>query len=364
MKHILMAVYNAIEVDARVIRAAETLAMNSFKVTVISCNSNKNYSNNLFENIIYTSKRNGPSLLIGFWYYVINYCLRNKRNIDCFYMHDYFMPYIGKLVKLTTRKPFIYDAHELLFQKKRKGYSLREKFFLLLEKVSIHDADLVISANNERLKIIRRIYRLKNVISVGNISKRKEVTIVPIQERDKLIVYQGILSEERNISLYIRVLKLLPEDIKLKLIGNGPDLLYYKKLVEELCLKDRVIFTGKIPYNQLLEESAKCRIGIVNYLMDDLNNYYCSPNKLFEYIQANIPVICSPQPFLIDSVKKYHIGEIWDWRMKDIYQLSDIILKMMSQSTSYCTLMEKFNHDNNHENEMGKLSYYVKKLLD
>lgn len=357
-----MIVYNTIQNDARVIRAAEALSKIGYNITVLSCNSDLNYVNPNFESVVYTSKSNGPLLLLKFYKYILRYVQKHDK-FDCYYMHDYFLPYLGKRIKKHTGKPFIYDAHELLFQRKEIGYTNREKLFLLLEQKSIGHADLVIAANDERLRLIRRIYNLKNAISVGNIAPSVNVPDMPTNARDKIIVYQGVLSEERNVSSYINVLTLLPNDIKLKLIGNGPDVDFYKQLCKTLKLEDRVIFTGRIPYSQLLKESSKCRIGIVNYLMDDLNNFYCSPNKLFEYTQCKIPVICSPQPFLKEIVDKYHIGEIWDWRTKDITKLSVIIKRMMDNTDYYCQLMDLFNKDYNSENELSKLTCSVDNLL-
>lgn len=359
---ILMVVYNTIQNDARVIRAAETLSKSGYKITVMSCNSDIKYSNPNFKSIVYSSKSRGPLLLLKFYSFILRYVCKNVK-YDCYYMHDYFMPYIGKVIKKLTGKPLIYDAHELLFQRKDFGYSKREKFFLYMERHSIKHANLVIAANDERLRLIRQIYRLRNVISVGNIAPMLNIPMISTTARKKIIVYQGVLSEERNVSSYIRVLTKLPTEIKLKLIGTGPDVKYYKQLCSELKLQDRVIFTGKIPYSQLLKESVDCRIGIVNYLMDDLNNFYCSPNKLFEYIQCKIPVICSPQPFLKEVINKYHVGELWDWRTKDITKLAVIIGNIMDKTDYYCNKMDKFNIDYNSENELSKLTKAVNSLL-
>lgn len=170
MSKILMLVYNTIQNDARVIRAAEALFKDGHEITVISCNSDKNYNNYAFSSIVYTSRGNGPKSLINFWGYCIKFIFSNHEKFDILYCHDYFMPIIGRICNIIFKKIWVYDAHELLIQKKTHSWSSREKLFFWLEKKSIKNANLVVAANDERLRIINSIYKLKNSISVGNIA--------------------------------------------------------------------------------------------------------------------------------------------------------------------------------------------------
>lgn len=359
MARIVMAVYNTIQNDARVIRAAEALSKSGHEIAVISCNSDCSYSNPAFNSIVFSYPKKGFRLLIRFWKYVMRWLKDNRDNYDIIYMHDYFMPIIGAISSKRLNKKWIYDAHELLIQKKTYKKSKREIFFYLLEKYSAKKADLVIAANDERLRIIKKIYNLSNVTSVGNISSL-DVSGTVKSTKD-LIVYQGILNDERRPDIYIKVLNYLPKHIGLKLIGGG-NIDYYKNLAEKLGLSDRVIFTGKIPYNELIKESQECKVGIVSYKMDDLNNLYCSPNKLFEYTQFGLPIIASPQPFLKQVVEKFGIGVIWDARKESLEDLAERILKVIENNSIYKENMITFNNYYSSDKEMKKLVDAVSKL--
>lgn len=360
MANIIMAVYNSIQNDARVIRAAEALNKDGHKITVLSCNSDVNFSNPAFESIVYSYPKKGFRLLLHFWFFVWKWLKTYKKDYDIIYMHDYFMPIIGAFSSKRLKKKWIYDAHELLIQRRKYKKSKRELFFFILEKFSAPKADLVIAANDERLRIIKRIYKLPSIVSVGNISN---LNIRKINDKpDDIIVYQGILNEERRPDLYIKVLKFLPDHIKLKLIGGG-NIDYYKNLAKDWGLSDRVIFTGKIPYKDLIGESQKCKVGIVSYLMNDLNNLYCSPNKLFEYIQFGLPIIASPQPFLKQVIKKYNLGEIWDCRKDTIENLAEKILGIINNYDLYRVKMAEFNHAYTSDKEMKKLTEAVAAIM-
>src|SRR5690606_15848710 len=91
--------------------------------------------------------------------------------VDLLYLHDYYMPIVGKFYYWLTRKKWIYDAHELIFNKKKSKISLRTKFFVCLEKISINSAALVISANYERSRLMKTYFSLKDLpVPVLNIS--------------------------------------------------------------------------------------------------------------------------------------------------------------------------------------------------
>lgn len=359
--YVLMVVYNQIQHDARVIRAAEAISDLGSKVVVVSCNSDLRYDNDKFQSVVFSSTLKGPLLLIRFWLFSICYAIKNKKSIKLLYMHDYYVPFIGLLLSKILSKKWVYDAHELLLQRKGHKYSMRELFFIILERIAIRKANLVISANEERKRIITYIYKLKSSISVSNIAPCSHNSIGINHENT--IVYQGIMSEERQISKYINMMVLLPEYVKMKLIGNGPDIDMYKQQVKNLGLENRVILTGRIPYSKLIEESKVCKIGIVSYLMDDLNNYYCSPNKLYEYVQSGIPVIVSPQPFLVSVVKTYKIGEVWDINKEGENSFKEKAIKILKNFNTYQENMPQFNKHFNYDSEMLKLKEAITPLV-
>ncbi len=360
---ILMVVYNAIQYDARVIRAAETISSLGEKVVVISCNSDESYLNSHFSSFSFNSKHKGGLLLLTFWYFVVKYSIVNRQKIKLLYLHDYYLVFIGRFINLFYNIKWVYDAHELLIERKESKKNLRESFFLLLEKLSIKHANLVVAANQERERILKSVYKLKNTVSVLNISPHiKHNKTENIFIKEDYIVYQGYLSKDRDIEDYILLLISLPKNIKLKIIGGGPDMDYFKDLVIKLNLVERVCFTGKIPYSQLIKENKNCKVGIVSYSLEGLNNYYCSPNKLYEYAQLNIPMLFSSQPFLIKVAKKYHIGEVIYKNMTTEAKVN-LITNMFSNISLYTENFGKFNADYSFENETLKLKRKISVLL-
>ena len=63
-----------------------------------------------------------------------------------------------------------------------------------------------------------------------------------------------------------------------------------------------------MPYHELLPYTASADIGILLYRNDCRNNYYCAPNKLFEYMMMGLPMIAANYPGLLPLVEGEGVG--------------------------------------------------------
>lgn len=75
-----------------------------------------------------------------------------------------------------------------------------------------------------------------------------------IKRKDFVILFVGRLAEEKNIEFLINAEKKLLEvnpNIRLLIVGDGPDKEKYEKMAESLELGDRVIFNGKAAWEEV-----------------------------------------------------------------------------------------------------------------
>ena len=100
------------------------------------------------------------------------------------------------------------------------------------------------------------------------------------------------------------------ENTQLWIVGDGDIRSKMQQLAKHLGLSDRIKFFGRVPIEELWKYTAKANLGIS--LEEDLGlNYrYALPNKLFDYIQARIPVVVSDLPEMAAIVKEYGVGEV------------------------------------------------------
>lgn len=128
---------------------------------------------------------------------------------------------------------------------------------LLRELISFTCTDyFACSKNVARAKYPKRL--LKNNVKIINnainltrfkfeICKREKIRKeYNILDNDKLIGIVGRLEPEKNHIFILQVLKLLNNNYKLFIIGNGALINSLKKEVEQNELNDRVYFTGKV----------------------------------------------------------------------------------------------------------------------
>lgn len=354
-----MAVYGPIQSDARVIRAARSLSEAGHTIQLISLNSDENYTSPWFDSIFIKDDRKYLSL-IHFLSKVLHIAI--KKRPDILYLHDYYMPIVGKVYKLRTGKKWVYDAHELIIPEK-KSTTMRMRFFAFLERFSISSASLVVAANEERLAVMKETYQIKESVAIQNISDytTRILPQEPLENKENIIVYQGAMMTSRHIDFYVRAHKLLSSDYSLLLIGDGDSMSNLKSIAIETKIADRIIFTGKVTQKELYDYSAKAKIGIISYPLEGLNNYYCAPNKIYEYAALKIPMIGTPQPFLKHMFEKYHIGEIVQWDDMDAYV--GAINKICNNYNKYLEGMDAFLKDNCWQNESDKLQSSVANIL-
>ena len=74
----------------------------------------------------------------------------------------------------------------------------------------------------------------------------------------------------------------------------------------------RVHFHRAVAQQDLPGFTVAADAGVVPYQATCLNNYFCTPNKLFEFIAAGIPVLGSDLPEIRKLVQGHDIGLVGD----------------------------------------------------
>jgi glycosyltransferase involved in cell wall biosynthesis len=140
----------------------------------------------------------------------------------------------------------------------------------------------------------------------------------------KIILYQGALNLGRGIEAAIRAMQFI-DGTELWLAGDGDLTAQLRQLVEELKIESKIKFLGRLPINELAGITRQADLGIS--LEEDLGlNYrFALPNKLFDYIQAGVPVLVSDLPEMKRIVEHYQIGAI-----VETHQRKDLAEKIKS----------------------------------
>lgn len=238
---------------------------------------------------------------------------------DVYHSHDLNTLYIGHACK--KKRPgarLVYDSHELQTERSRMGFWWKQ-WALWNERRWLPSADALIVASPPWIDHIRGLYgsvpdpaaAVINVPEMTEVVRRDLRPELGLDPETPLLLYQGSIQENRGIEPAIDAIEML-DDVVLVIVGYG----YYRDSLEDLVarrgLKDRVRFYGPIPNAELVNWTASADVGLCNIVNASLSYYTTLPNKLFEYVMAEVPVLGSDSPGIGKVVAETGVGEVVD----------------------------------------------------
>ncbi|MBL4936336.1 glycosyltransferase [Clostridium sp. YIM B02515] len=303
-----------------------------------------------------------PFHLNAFWHSFVN-SMMNEINPKCVIVRN--LP-LAKLVIKSSKKrniPVIFDNAEnypefIRFFEKYDNvvFRLLDKggYFENLENYCVKNADFTINVIEENTNRIKE--KLENVDA-----KMDEIYNVPYKIKNQIlkqkinpnifnICYIGALEDDklRGVSTAIRSLKYLSNNYELTIIGDGRDADKLKDEAEELKLDNRIHFTGRLEYKDIIKYVAKFDIGIVPHMKVNMTDTTMA-NKIYEYMAYGLIVITTDAIPLKRFVEENDIGFVY--RSGDEKDLAQKI----KEATSNLELMNEMKKKNTdkHINEFN-----------
>jgi len=215
----------------------------------------------------------------------------------------------------------VYDAHELETGRCWSNTNLSpliRKLWALPERLFIGSSDGIITVCQSIARELEQSYQIRAPHVVRNVPKPLD-SLQPVDIRSRvglehnvaIVIYQGGISRDRGIHELIEAITTL-DNAALVILGAGPGLASLQATVARKGLTDRVFFLGRVPLENLPRYTAAADVGVHVIQNSCLNHFYCLPNKLFEYVQAGLPVVVSNFPEMARIVRKYELGEVVD----------------------------------------------------
>jgi len=312
LKRVIVSVTNDLVTDQRVGKTCAVLTEMGFKVLLVGRKLKK--SNSIQRE--YEVKRFRLLFNKGFLFYaeynlrLFFFVLFSKKNLLFSNDLDTLVP--NYLISKIQKKKLIFDSHELFSEIPELENRKRVKnFWLAIEKKIIPKLKNIITVSDSIKEHYQSLYGV-NVSVVRNIPENKKVIQTPFDfdtHGKKIILYQGSVNVGRGLELMIDTMHLL-EDYILVIIGDGDISTKLIEKVNTLDLKNCVKFLGRINPDELKNLTPNTTVGMS--LEEDLGlNYrYALPNKLFDYIHAEVPMVVSNLPEMKAIIKKYAIGEV------------------------------------------------------
>jgi hypothetical protein len=119
---------------------------------------------------------------------------------------------------------------------------------------------------------------------------------------EKILITTSRLVKKNGIDDVIRAMQYLPENVKFKILGTGPDEEMLKKLAKELKVGNRVLFLGHIDHKEMPKYLHSADIFIRPSLSEGMGNSF------IEAMAAGLPVIATPVGGIPDFLKDGETG--------------------------------------------------------
>jgi len=233
------------------------------------------------------------------------------------------------------RVKLIYDSHELftqvpeLIQRKRV-----QGIWKWIERLYVPRLETSVTVSYPIATIYRRLYGTMFVV-VRNVPARRiakpDLQVISEYKGLQLIIYQGALNVGRGLELMIEAMQFVDKAVFI-VVGTGDIDQDLRALVKEKGLGEKVHFKGRLLPEQLCPITMSCDLGISLEEDRGLNYKYSLPNKLFDYIQCRVPVLCSDLPEMSRIVRNYGVGVAKDER--DPKKLAGIIRYMLKERSN------------------------------
>ncbi len=308
-KKIIVSVSNDLVSDNRVHKVCTSLREMGFRVLLVgrklphSTEVKRNYSTKRMRLLF----KKGPFFYAEYNFRLFLLLLFAK--YDVLLSNDLDSLTANFLASKLRNKVLVYDSHEYFTEVPELINRPRiQKIWEKLEQKMLPKIKYAYTVCDSIAKVYIEKYGT-NFRVVRNLPTAKNVSVGKSENENKTILYQGAVNVARGLEQAIRAMHFI-EDAKLVIAGDGDIKSDLEKLVQQEKLEGKVEFTGRLPLEKLATLTAQADLGLSIEEDFGLNYRYALPNKLFDYIQAQVPVLVTNLPEMAAIVKNYKVGEI------------------------------------------------------
>jgi glycosyltransferase involved in cell wall biosynthesis len=206
-----------------------------------------------------------------------------------------------------------------------------------IENLFIPWTELVITVSPSIQEFYKKKYNLSFVALVRNLPNEMHVkhsnTLrekLGLNNNQRVFLYQGMLGKGRGIEVLLNAFQVRETaNAVMVFMGFGP----LKETIESFAsANENIFFVPAVSYAEIPLYTGSADVGVNSVEPTCLSYKYSLPNKLFEYIQSEIPVLTNPLPDCAALVKEFQVGRVIpSW---DVNSINDVINDMLNEDLS------------------------------
>lgn len=241
---------------------------------------------------------------------------------DAVHCHDLHTVPIGYAYAKRSGCKLVYDSHEIFEElslipwwKKRQHEFVQRRYSPRVDAfITINES--IAEYLNTKYPHLPRAVIVKNAARLPDRPLRYDGRLhraAGVGLDRKILLYQGGFAPHRGLMPLVNAAPHLPDDWCLVMMGWGNYEDTLRSLAESIDPGGRrVRFVPPAPNPELADWTCGATLGAIPYENVCLNHWFCTPNKLWEYPVAGVPILASPFPELKKTIERYRIGVLLD----------------------------------------------------
>jgi glycosyltransferase involved in cell wall biosynthesis len=211
----------------------------------------------------------------------------------------------------------VYDAHEYV-----PGLpidSRRRDAYTDLENEYVRRVDAIITVSEGLATLLHERFGIRPAVVMNAPDMEKTIEVEPVRnvagvpKGSPLIIYVGGIAPHRGADVLIEAMAHLDSDVHLVFVSNYTTG-YVANLVargESRGLADRLHVVPYVAPEAVVGYIRSADVSVVPLSREFMNYEIALPNKLFQSIQASVPVVVSDNPELERFVTQHQVGEVF-----------------------------------------------------
>jgi glycosyltransferase involved in cell wall biosynthesis len=189
----------------------------------------------------------------------------------------------------------------------------RKKLLSWIQEFGVPSCDVIMHAEANRAEYFRKHYDPGNreyyvLENLPNFIERSEIGEKPECPPTR-VLYVGVLGFDRYTKELIDIFRELAPEYSLDIVGTArPEFIEEIKAILEENPAPNVRILPGIPYKEMSNLIRNYHVGIALYKNNTLNNYYCAPNKVYDYLMNGAAVIANDYPGLRAVIEDGKVG--------------------------------------------------------
>ena len=239
---------------------------------------------------------------------------------DIYHAHELWMLESCALAARARNARLCYDSHELEAHRNLDWCTASNRQRVSYEKRYIHAADAVFTVSPGVARELMQIYGLPRVGLLRNTPWLARLRDAPrglratlaLADDVPLVVYTGLVTINRGLELVVRALMTLP-GFHLAMVGRAEPLVAtaLATLANSLGVTARIHQLSPVPPEELIHFIASADVAVIAAPDVCLSYRYSLPNKLFEALFANLPLVTSDLEDMRAFVTSHGVGEVF-----------------------------------------------------